>query len=92
MEIRWLGNSTFEVKSSAGAVVVDHQGALPTSVESSQEHMIRTSWCCRDRSPARSPFGLVEDSLFPDLQVTFPEAPLRSRTVGFPESGSDLGL
>ena len=23
--------------------------------------------------------------------VTFPEAPLRSRTVGFPESGSDLG-
>ena len=29
MEIRWLGNSTFEVKSSAGAVVVDHQGALP---------------------------------------------------------------
>lgn len=29
MEIRWLGNSTFEVKSSAGAMVVDHQGALP---------------------------------------------------------------
>jgi hypothetical protein len=24
--------------------------------------------------------------------VTFPRAPLRSRTVGFPESGSDLGL
>jgi hypothetical protein len=22
---------------------------------------------------------------------TFPQAPLRSRTVGFPESGSDLG-
>ena len=29
MEIRWLGNSTFEVKSSVGAVIVDHQGALP---------------------------------------------------------------
>ena len=24
-------------------------------------------------------------------KATFPEAPLRSRTVGFPESGSDLG-
>ena len=23
---------------------------------------------------------------------TFPQAPLRSRTVGFPQSGSDLGL
>src|SRR5436305_8010560 len=23
---------------------------------------------------------------------TFPQAPLRSRTVGFPESGSDLGV
>ena len=29
MEIRWLGNSTFEVKSSVGVVIVDHQGALP---------------------------------------------------------------
>ena len=29
MEIRWLGNSTFEIRSSAGIVVVDHQGALP---------------------------------------------------------------
>jgi L-ascorbate metabolism protein UlaG (beta-lactamase superfamily) len=29
MEIHWLGNSTFEVKSSVGAVIVDHQGALP---------------------------------------------------------------
>ena len=25
------------------------------------------------------------------IKATFPEAPLRSRTVGFPESGSDLG-
>src|SRR6266581_469308 len=24
--------------------------------------------------------------------ATFPEAPLRSRTIGFPESGSDLGF
>ena len=24
--------------------------------------------------------------------LTFPQAPLRSRTVGFPESGSDPGL
>jgi hypothetical protein len=24
--------------------------------------------------------------------LTFPQAPLRSRTVGFPESGSDRGL
>jgi L-ascorbate metabolism protein UlaG (beta-lactamase superfamily) len=31
MEIRWLGNSTFEVHSSVGVVVVDHQGPLPKS-------------------------------------------------------------
>lgn len=29
MEIRWLGKSTFEVRSSVGVVVVDHQGKLP---------------------------------------------------------------
>jgi len=28
----------------------------------------------------------------PASMATFPQAPLRSRTVGFPESGSDLGL
>jgi hypothetical protein len=26
------------------------------------------------------------------MTITFPQAPLRSRTVGFPESGSDLGM
>ena len=30
MEIRWLGKSTFEVRSSVGVVVVDHQGKLPS--------------------------------------------------------------
>jgi len=40
---------------------------------------------CRDRNQARAPRG-------DQLQLaTFPEAPLRSRTVGFPESGSGLG-
>ncbi len=40
---------------------------------------------CRDRNQARALRGA-------QLQLaTFPEAPLRSRTVGFPESGSGLG-
>ena len=30
--------------------------------------------------------------LSPAPIATFPGAPLRSRTVGFPESGSDLGF
>ena len=36
------------------------------------------------------PFGLQHGCLFPP-SATFPRSPLRSRTVGFPESGSDLG-
>jgi len=38
--------------------------------------------------PALSVAGWVHSS----TMATFPEAPLRSRTVGFPESGSDPGL
>ena len=30
MEIRWLGNFTFEVRSSVGVVVVDYEGKLPS--------------------------------------------------------------
>ena len=40
MEIRWLGNSTFEVKSSVGAIVVDHQGALPKQSELGDENTV----------------------------------------------------
>ena len=36
-------------------------------------------------------FDLHHGFLIPSY-LTFPQAPLRSRTVGFPESGSDLGL
>ncbi len=40
MEIRWLGNSTFEIRSSVGIVVVDHQGALPKISELEDENTI----------------------------------------------------
>jgi len=40
MEIRWIGNSTFEVKSSTGVVVVDHQGELPPQSELDDENTI----------------------------------------------------
>ena len=33
MEIRWLGNFTFEVRSSVGVVIVDYEGKLPTSTK-----------------------------------------------------------
>jgi hypothetical protein len=53
----------------------------------------------RDRNAARLPsLGFGGCSIgFPmalsptPITATFPQAPLRSRTVGFPESGSDLG-
>ena len=54
----------------------------------------------RDRNRVRAPVG--EGFPWPPFRlrpgitvppwVTFREAPLRSRTVGFPESGSDLGF
>lgn len=40
MEIRWLGNSTFEIRSSAGIVVVDHQGALPKVSQLEDENTV----------------------------------------------------
>lgn len=40
MEIHWLGSSTFEVRSSAGIVVVDHQGRLPKVSELEDENTI----------------------------------------------------
>lgn len=40
MEIRWLGNSTFEVKSSVGMVVVDHQGELPGAADLEDENTV----------------------------------------------------
>jgi len=40
MEIRWLGNSTFEVKSSVGVVVVDHQGDIPAASELEDENTV----------------------------------------------------
>jgi len=30
MEIRWLGNFTFEVRSSVGVIIVDYEGKLPS--------------------------------------------------------------
>ena len=36
------------------------------------------------------PFDMYSGFLIPPY-LTFPQAPLRSRTVGFPESGSDRG-
>ncbi|NQW21357.1 MAG: MBL fold metallo-hydrolase [Chloroflexi bacterium] len=40
MEIRWLGNSTFEVKSLVGVVVVDHQGDIPPTSELKDENTV----------------------------------------------------
>ncbi|MDP6667937.1 MAG: MBL fold metallo-hydrolase [Dehalococcoidia bacterium] len=40
MEIRWLGNSTFEVKSSTGVLVVDHQGGLPKASALQDENTV----------------------------------------------------
>ena len=40
MEIRWLGNSTFEVKSSVGVVIVDHQGEIPPASELEDENTV----------------------------------------------------
>ena len=40
MDIRWLGNSTFEIRSSAGIVIVDHQGALPKFADLEDENTI----------------------------------------------------
>jgi L-ascorbate metabolism protein UlaG (beta-lactamase superfamily) len=40
MEIRWLGNSTFEVRSSVGVVIVDHQGKLPKVSELEDENTV----------------------------------------------------
>ena len=40
MEIRWLGNSTFEIRSLAGIVIVDHQGALPKAADLEDENTI----------------------------------------------------
>ncbi len=40
MEIRWLGNSTFEVRSSVGVVVVDHQGKLPRASQLEDENTV----------------------------------------------------
>jgi L-ascorbate metabolism protein UlaG (beta-lactamase superfamily) len=40
MEIRWLGNSTFEVKSSVGVVVVDHQGDIPPASQLEDENTV----------------------------------------------------
>lgn len=40
MEIRWLGSSTFEIKSSVGVVVIDHEGALPSDSELEDENTI----------------------------------------------------
>jgi len=36
-------------------------------------------------------FDIYSGFLIPPY-LTFPQAPLRSRTVGFPESGSDRGM
>ena len=40
MEIRWLGNSTFEVKSSVGVVIVDHQGDIPPASKLEDENTV----------------------------------------------------
>jgi L-ascorbate metabolism protein UlaG (beta-lactamase superfamily) len=40
MEIHWLGNSTFEIRSSVGIVVVDPQGALPEQSELADDNTV----------------------------------------------------
>jgi L-ascorbate metabolism protein UlaG (beta-lactamase superfamily) len=40
MEIRWLGNSTFEVTSSVGAVIIDQQGSLPKPSELDDDNTV----------------------------------------------------
>ncbi|HIF71308.1 MAG TPA: hypothetical protein EYQ61_01895 [Dehalococcoidia bacterium] len=40
MEIRWLGNSTFEIRSSVGIVVVDHQGKLPKQTDLDDDNTV----------------------------------------------------
>ena len=40
MEIRWLGNSTFEVRSSVGVVVVDRQGEIPEGSKLPDENTV----------------------------------------------------
>ena len=40
MEIRWTGKSTFEVKSSTGIVVVDHEGELPQQSDLEDENTV----------------------------------------------------
>ena len=45
MEIRWLGNFTFEVRSSVGVVIVDYEGKLPnpTKVKDANTVFVYTS-------------------------------------------------
>jgi L-ascorbate metabolism protein UlaG (beta-lactamase superfamily) len=40
MEIHWLGNSTFEIRSSVGIVVVDHQGGLPKQTDLDDDNTV----------------------------------------------------
>ncbi|MDA1279693.1 MAG: MBL fold metallo-hydrolase [Chloroflexi bacterium] len=40
MEIRWTGNSTFEVRSTTGIVIVDHEGELPAQSELEDENTV----------------------------------------------------
>jgi len=74
------------------------RSATPSQAENRTVHVAPM---CRDRAGARAPVAegfhhhpfrafVVWDHS--SAWVTFPRAPLRSRTVGFPESGSDLGF
>lgn len=40
MEIRWLGNSTFEVRSSVGVVIIDHPRPLPKASKLEDENTV----------------------------------------------------
>ena len=40
MEIRWLGKSTFEIRSSVGVVLVDHQGEIPNVAKLPDENTV----------------------------------------------------
>ena len=46
MEIRWLGNSTFEVRSSVGVVIIDHPRPLPKASKLEDEKTKKIHLVC----------------------------------------------
>ena len=88
------------VAPGAEAAVGSRAGAVPKTPSPFPAPATSNRSCgCRDRNRVRAPVGgglprppfRLRPGVTVPPWVTFHEAPLRSRTVGFPESGSDLG-